>query len=230
MAVRTRAREVETVLPKVVERKADYQRSGDVASEHNGTRIRLERLPQLLNDPDFVKSIEGTESYKRNGYTWFWTDTVGTNLSGYYKINPQGKTLDEMFTFISKEFDSKVQAVPFNERAYFYKGNQPLSVAVGGSDVYGRRLFVDGDGRLVSVAPVVVVEQYGLSQAQDSVLHAAAQTSKQLQSGLKDVARSVAQAQEVVSRIVESGLMNKNDVKKLLQALVRDASKLSKIS
>ena len=159
MAVRTRAREVETVLPKVVERKADYQRSGDVASEHNGTRIRLERLPQLLNDPYFVKSIEGTESYKGNGYTWFWTDTVGTNLSGYYKINPQGKTLDEMFTFISKEFDSKVQAVPFNERAYFYKGNQPLSVLVWRSDVYFRRLYVYGYFRLDNVAPVVVVEQ-----------------------------------------------------------------------
>ena len=160
MAVRTRAREVETTLPKVVEQKADYHhKSGDVASEHNGTRVKLERLPQLLNDPDFVKTIEGTESYKRNGYTWFWTDTVGTNLSGYYKINPKGKTLDEMFEFISKEFDSKVRAVPFNERAYFWKGSQPLSVDVRRSDVDNGRLGVDGDGRLDDVAPVVVVEQ-----------------------------------------------------------------------
>ena len=159
MSVRTRAREVETVLPKVVEQKADYQRSGDVASEHNGTRIRLKRLPQLLNDPEFVKTIEGTESYKRNGYTWFWTGTVGTNLSGYYEINPQGKTLDAMFTFISKEFDSKVHAVPFNKRAYFWKGHQPLSVVVGGSGVYFERLNVPGLARLDSAAPVVVVEQ-----------------------------------------------------------------------
>ena len=158
MAFRTRAREVETALPKVVEQRADYQRSVDVAREHNGTLIKLERLPQLLNDPEFVKTIEGTESYKRIGYTWFWTDTVGTNLSGgYYRINPQGKTLDEMFTFISKEFDSKVQAVPFNERARFYKGNQPLAVDVLRSDVNCERLYVDGF-RPDIAAPVVVVD------------------------------------------------------------------------
>ncbi|MDE1833930.1 MAG: hypothetical protein KGH64_01180 [Candidatus Micrarchaeota archaeon] len=159
MAVRTRARDVETVLPKVVEQSADYQRSGEIASSHNGTRIRLERLPQLLNDPDFVKSIEGTGSYKRDGYTWFWTDTVGTNLSGYYRINPQGKTLDEMFTFISDSFDRKVEKVPFKERAYFWKGNRPLSVGVWRSGVDGGRLGVDGYDRLDVVAPVVVVEQ-----------------------------------------------------------------------
>jgi hypothetical protein len=158
MAVRTRAREVEIALPKVVEQIADYHQSGDVASQHNGTRIKLERLPALLNDPEFVKTIEDTGSYKRNGYTWFWTDTVGTNLSGYYKINPKGKTLDEMFTFISKDFDRKVEAVPFNERAYFYKGSKPLSVVVGRSDVL-RRLDVDGYDGLDLVAPVVVVEQ-----------------------------------------------------------------------
>ena len=158
MAVRTRAREAETALPKVVEQIADYQRSVDVAREHNGALIKLERLPQLLNDPDFVKSIEDTESYKRNGFTWFWTDTVGTNLSGYYRINPQGKTLDEMFTFISKDFDSKVQAVPFNERASFWKGNQPLSVVVGRPGVYDGRLYIFGYDRLDSVAPVVVVD------------------------------------------------------------------------
>ena len=61
MAARTRASEVETVLPKVVEQIADYQRSVDVAREHNGTLIRLERVLQLLDDPDFVKSIESTE-------------------------------------------------------------------------------------------------------------------------------------------------------------------------
>ena len=63
-----------------------------------------------------------------------------------------------MFTFISKKFDSKVQAVPFNERAYFRKGNRPLYVVVGRSDVSDGRLVVSGDYGLDSVAPVVVVE------------------------------------------------------------------------
>lgn len=165
MAFRIRAREVGTVrevgtaLPKVVEQAADYQRSGEIASMYNGTRIRLERLPQLLNDPDFVKSIEGTDSYKRNGYTWFWTDTVGTNLSGYYRINPQGKTLDEMFTPISESFDRMVEKVPFDKLAYFWDGDQPLSVHVRRWVIDLRRLNVYGHYWLDGVAPVVVVEQ-----------------------------------------------------------------------
>ena len=158
MAFRTRAREVETVLPKVVEQMADYQRSVDVAREHNGTLIRLERLPQLLNDPDFVKSIESTESYKRNGSVWFWTDTVGTNLNGYYRINPQGKSLDDMFRFISASLDTKAKEVPFNERAYFWIGNYPLSVGIRGSDSDYGRLVVYGDDGLDNAAPVVVVD------------------------------------------------------------------------
>ena len=160
MAVRTRAVEAETALPKVVEQKADYQRSVDVARKHNGTLIRLKRVPQLLNDPEFVKTIEDTESYKRNRYTWFWTDTEGTNLNGYYRRNPQGKTLDEMFTFISDGFDRKVEKVPFNERASFWKGNRPLSVVVGRPGVYDGRLYIFGYDRLDSVAPVVVVDIY----------------------------------------------------------------------
>ena len=147
-------------LPKVIEQEehdyADYQRSGEIAKEHNGNRIRLERLPELLNDPDFIKSIEDTESYKRYGHAWFWTDTVGTYLDGHYRINPKAKTLDEMFQFISKEFDSKVEAVPFNKRAYFSKGNQPLSVEVRRSDVYWR-LGVVGYYWLGIVAPLAVV-------------------------------------------------------------------------
>lgn len=66
MAVRTRAREVETVLPKIVEHlhaKADYR-----AREHNGTLIGLESLPPLLKNPGFVNSIKNTKSYKRKGY------------------------------------------------------------------------------------------------------------------------------------------------------------------
>ncbi len=173
MSLRTQTREVERTLPKVVEQSADYHQSGDVASQHNGTRIKLERLPALLNDPEFVKTIESTESYKRSGYTWFWTDTVGTNLSGYYKINPKGKTLDEMFTFISKEWDRDVEKVPFNERACFWKGSQPLSVRVRRSGILDRRLVVCGFDRLDDVAPVVVVEQAQAASSQAGSVAAA---------------------------------------------------------
>jgi hypothetical protein len=150
--------ETQIRLPMIIEQEADYEESKNIAKKHNGALIKLERLVQLLNDPDFVKSIEGTESYKTHGDTWFWTGTKGTNLDGFYRTNPQGKTLDEMFTFISDSFDEKVEKIPFNERARFWKGNWPLSVNVRRSDFNVRRLFVVGY-RLDLLALVVVVDQ-----------------------------------------------------------------------
>ena len=177
--------------------------------------VKLERLPQLLNDPDFVKSIEGTEYNKRNGYTWFWTDTVGTNLSGYYRINPQGKTLDEMFTHISDIFDSKVQAVPFNEIVHFYKGNQPLSVVVWRSDVGDRRLDVDGDDRLGDVAPAVVVEQVQVLSKPGSVAQVPVITP--------EIHRLAAAAeQELETFRPDAGLHNTSKLIKAVQEAYRD--------
>jgi hypothetical protein len=159
--VAARKEETQIRLPMIIEQEADYKKSKNIAKMHNGALIKLERLVQLLNDPDFVKSIEGTESYKTDGYTWFWTDTVGINLDGLYRMNPQGKTLDEMFTFISDSFDRNVEKIPFNERARFWKGNRPLSVYVGGSNVFDMRLYVYGYNYEFNNldVPVVVVEQ-----------------------------------------------------------------------
>ncbi len=156
--VTARKEETQIRLPMIIEQEADYEESNNIAKKHNGALIKLERLPQLLNDPDFVESIESTESYKRDGYIRFWIDTVGTNLDGHYRMNPQGKTLDEMFTFISDSFDINVEKIPHNERAHFRKRNQPLSVNVRRSDFEYWRLIV-GDLSPSFVAPVVVVEQ-----------------------------------------------------------------------
>ena len=41
MAAGTRAREVEITLPKVVERRGDYKKSGDVARQHTELELRL---------------------------------------------------------------------------------------------------------------------------------------------------------------------------------------------
>ena len=156
--VAARKEETQIRLPMIIEQEADYEESKNIAKKHNGALIKLERLVQLLNDPDFVKSIEGTESYKTDGEIWFWIGIVGTNLDGFYRMNPQGKTLDEIFTFISDIFDEKVEKIPHNERARFWKGNWPLSVNVRRSDIDVRRLIV-GDLSPSFVAPVVVVEQ-----------------------------------------------------------------------
>ena len=159
--VAARKEETQIRLPMIIEQNIDYQGTKDIAKKHNGALIKLERLVQLLNDPDFVKSIEDTKSYKRDRYTFFWIDTVGTNLNGYYRMNPQGKTLDEMFTFISRLFDSEVKKVPSNEILYFKKTDLPLAVEVFSKVSFlHARLEVSGDGFWpYSTAPLVVVEQ-----------------------------------------------------------------------
>ena len=158
--VAARKEETQIRLPMIIEQEADYKKSKNIAKMHNGALIKLERLVQLLNDPDFVKSIEGTESHKTHGGTSFCIATKNVNLKGHYRMNPQGKTLDEMFTFISDSFDEKVEKIPFNERAYFLIEDWPLYVIVNRSGVGKERLYVYGEEfNTVNVLMVVVVDQ-----------------------------------------------------------------------
>ncbi len=149
MSLRTRASEVHgNATAKVLEKKADFGQSG---AQEGGVKS-LERLHQLIHDPEFVKNIENTEFYKRNGYAWFWTGIKGTEKARYHRITSQG------FEFISNNYDAAVKKVPHNELAYFYKGSNYLSVGVRRSDVDYGRLLVDGFDGLDGVAPVVVVD------------------------------------------------------------------------
>ena len=153
----TENKKAAAAFPRVIEHRADWRRSVEFARRQKGTLIGLERLLQLLGDPDFVKYVESTDSYKRNGYTWFWINTIGTNLNGYYRINRNGKSLGETFQFVSEKFDRNVEGFPFGEIVHFSKGDKPLAVSVWGLGVNLFRLNI-GSGKLEYVAPVVVVE------------------------------------------------------------------------
>lgn len=156
MAVKVRADEVKRVLPQSVETGTGHQRTGDVASEHNGTIIKLESLPRLLNDPEFVKSIEGAASYQTDGYVRLQVDTSGTKLRGFYKMNSDGKTLDEMFTFISDSFDSNVEKVPFKDRVVFCKGGGLLPLIINSPAFDSRNKPTHGNSPAAAASEMVV--------------------------------------------------------------------------
>ena len=151
------------MTPHVFEQEKNHSKSRDFAREQKGGLITsIERLHELFNDTEFVKSLENTAHYKKKGYVWFWTDIQGTDLSGYYRRNPNGKTLEEMFQFIAKgwktvkEMRDKKEIKP-DEISYFFKCKRALSVSVKGPGWW--RLSIGAVKTLGAAAPVVIVEQ-----------------------------------------------------------------------
>ena len=132
---------------KIFETEADFQKSTEL-----GRLLTLEELPEFLSSGG-LQAIENIAHYKQNGSVKFWLNTKDTDMGGFYRFDQEGHTLQEMFTKVDgKEFG----ALPFEERAYFWKGNQPLFVTIWGQSS-GAYLYVDGNCRLDYGAPVVVV-------------------------------------------------------------------------
>ena len=163
MSNATSTRKVGSTAPSVFEEAKNYNKSRDFARGQNGSLITsLERLHELFNDKEFVKSLENTAHYNKKGYVWFWTDIQGTDLNGYYRRNPSGKALEEMFQFIAKGWltvrkmrDKK--EIKEDEISYFFKCKRALSVSVKGPGWW--RLSVGAVKTVGAAAPAVVVEQ-----------------------------------------------------------------------
>lgn len=150
---------------------------------------------------------------------WFYLDGQEINENGIYTFTGNGQLVNVAG---NESIDKKVRV---------YSGNNPLSLSVySGDDARGsgRRFYLDAAYSPDFVAPVVVGVKLQAESSQAGVLDAA-NASKQLQKAVQNVARSLGPAEEVVSRIEESGLMKNADVRKL-KALVRDATKLGQIS
>jgi len=157
MSPRTRTRETQThATATVLQEGGNYDQSS-----RKGTLLTLEELPKFLKTG--IKDLENTEHYKENGYVWFYLSTKGTDKRGFHKFNPNAETVDEMFKPVSEK---QYYDLPFAERAYFYGGNQPLSVYLDrGPDFDDRRVGVVGFNSPQVVAPVVVVKQQAGSEA-----------------------------------------------------------------
>ncbi|MDE1768671.1 MAG: hypothetical protein KGH64_00050 [Candidatus Micrarchaeota archaeon] len=135
--------------------------AGFEESKKVGKLFTLEEFPKVFNS--LVNGLENTKAYKLNGYVFFYLDTIGTNMNGYYKFNPAGKTVQEMFQQVS---EMEYRHLPFENQSYIHGGSMPLRVFLEhDSFIHGGRLNVLGDGRLGGVAPVVVTKHPSSSQA-----------------------------------------------------------------
>ncbi|MDE1768867.1 MAG: hypothetical protein KGH64_04810 [Candidatus Micrarchaeota archaeon] len=206
----TQVREIKVTGGSValIDAEANHAQSIEILSKH-GMRppTYQEAFVHLMQNPGLKEQLKGK---------WFYLAGEGLQANGYHTIDNTGNL--------------KAGRGNPEETVYAYPGSRPLSLMVDSDTiVYLRRFFLKGVDWPGSIAQVVVgVKLDGSSQAHAGVLEAA-QASKQLQKAVSAVVRSTGPAEEVVSRIAQSGLMNKGDVKKL-QALVRDATKLGQTS
>ncbi|MDE1768477.1 MAG: hypothetical protein KGH67_00515 [Candidatus Micrarchaeota archaeon] len=185
--------------------------------------LRENGYEPMTTHQQVLTSIDGNEGLKGSlKGTWFHTDIDPRSIGS--RDGLRGFTEKGKFTEPGSDIERNVRV---------WSGSNPVRVFVR-SDYYARlssrRYYLYANLRPGLVAPVVLgIKQVGQpSQAQAGVLEAA-QASKQLQTAVQNVARSLGPAEEVVSRIEESGLMRNADFRKL-KALVRDAAKLGQIS
>ncbi len=163
MEFKTRTAKSRIVLPEFFEVSSDYYASKRFADKQEREQVRLERLPELMHDKEFLNVVENTETYKQYGYLSFWSGTIGTKLDGYYRMNPQGRRLNEMFQFISKDRSVAVVNPTLDGLAHFEKGVLPLLVCIGAPLYYGKPLSIRSNNRLEENGNMVLLEQRQLS-------------------------------------------------------------------
>lgn len=144
MSLKRRHKEVENTgrtEVNIVERKGDYRQSRAVAEAQGGRLITLQEAIRLAKvDPITFNTLEGK---------WFYlNDGRGTEMEEHYKIDYGRKILER----VSEEEWYKL---PFDERAYFYGGNRPLSLYVGREGASGGRMLFGSDDSPHLTAPVV---------------------------------------------------------------------------
>ena len=158
MEIAVKSRIASVQLPKIVEHDADAKLSGIIARSYSGHLIELERVPELILDSRFMDSIRKTSSYSRHGDVWFWTGTVGTELNGYYKINPEGRDVKDRFVPIKRD-SSLFGTRDCRQVALFLKGDMQLSVSIISAFTFaGRDITVSGAFRDSMPAPLVVID------------------------------------------------------------------------
>ncbi len=108
------AKRVQTSYQIVELDQADLRLSREAADTRGKRLITFKEVPRFLRL--HMKDIENTNYYKANGVAWFYLDTVGMEMKGYYRFNSEGKRQDEMFKPVSKEeFDNLLA----EEKAHF---------------------------------------------------------------------------------------------------------------
>ena len=145
-------------LPEIIEHEADARLSKIIARSYGGHLIELERVPELILDIKFMDKIKKTSTYSKYGDVWFWTGTVGTELNGYYKINPEGRDVKDRFVPIKRD-SSRSGIYNCRQIALFLRGDEQLSVSIISTSTFaGRDITVSGAFRDSMHAPLVVID------------------------------------------------------------------------
>ena len=125
---------------------------------------QFEHADDFLTFPEFVSAftaivegLENTNFYKNHGYVWFYLNSTGLKTQGYFKLNPAGKTIEEMFIPVSTNEYSRL---PYRERAYFLPGEQRMRIYLGHDPRACRARIVVGHNKPQYPAPAVVVKQH----------------------------------------------------------------------
>ncbi len=166
---KTQGRVESTATIRILEQKADFAQS-----KAQGTLLTLEEVPEFLKTR--MKELENTAFCRKNGYVWFYLDTVGTELHGTYQFYPEAKSLQEM---LKPVIESVYHDLPCDERVRFFAGEHPLMVYVGlNPDIHDWRVDVYGNYKPNCAAPLVVTKEVqsepgGIKKLMDAVRRAA---------------------------------------------------------
>jgi len=146
-------------LPIVVEKPSNYFSSYMLAEKNRTRLLTPERLVEQLDNEHFLRSLESTNFYRQNGYIWFWSGAIGTNLNGYYAIDIDDKSKRKKLHFVSAQSTEKLDDIPFNRRVYFHQGNNPISVDIWKTAKHGGITSMSGVRQPMVEAPVIVYVQ-----------------------------------------------------------------------
>ncbi len=145
--------------PVVVEKSSNYFSSYLLAEKKRTKLITPERLVEQLDNERFLMALERTSFYNQNGYIWFWTGAIGTNLNGYYALDIDDKSKRKKLRFVSTQWTEELDNLPFNRRVYFHQGNGPISIDMWKTSKHGGITSMSGVRQPMAEAPVTVYLQ-----------------------------------------------------------------------
>lgn len=145
--------------PVVVEKSSNYFSSYFLAEKKRTKLITPERLVEQLDNERFLLALERTSFYNQNGYIWFWTGAIGTNLNGYYALDIDDKSKKQKLRFVSTQWTEELDNLPFNRRVYFHPGNGPISIDMWKTSKHGGITSMSGVRQPMAEAPVTVYLQ-----------------------------------------------------------------------
>ena len=148
----------------------DHMKLDFNSAQREGMLFGLEELPKFLKT--VIGHLENSGTFKENGHVWFYLDTKGTRMDGYYRFNINGKTLEEMFVKLENNESNPREPIDqfddianFKEKARFTSGKQRLTVGIYRDDLGEAYVQIVGSPEN-EVAPVTVFKNLAVLESE----------------------------------------------------------------